>query len=172
MPDYRRGYVPGDSFFHPVNVSRRRECACALRKTIVRIRCPIRLRLRPGCCCPITRMCRLENTISPTVGVSSSGSSSSGTGATLTRPEWLDARRRKRNQSTFWQHRFWGHCIRDQADFCRPIDYIHWNPVKHGYVQRVNDWPCSSLHRYVKQGVLPGHWGSDIPLFVGDTFGE
>jgi len=70
----------------------------------------------------------------------------------LNRPEWMNARRRKRNQSTLWQHRFWEHLIRDEADFNRHIDYIHWNPVKHGYVVQVSHWPYSSFHRYVKQG--------------------
>jgi hypothetical protein len=47
----------------------------------------------------------------------------------LKRPEWMNARRRKRNQRTLWQHRFWEHLIRDEADFNRHIDYIHWHPV-------------------------------------------
>ena len=44
------------------------------------------------------------------------------------------------------------HLIRDEADFNRHIDYIHSNPVKHGYVAQVSHWPYSSFHRYVKQG--------------------
>ena len=54
----------------------------------------------------------------------------------LNRPEWMNSRRKKRNQSTLWQHRFWKHLIRDEADFNRHIDYIHWDPVKHGYGRR------------------------------------
>jgi putative transposase len=49
----------------------------------------------------------------------------------------MNARRRKRNQSILWQHRFWEHLIRDEAEFDRHIDYIDWNPVKHGYVAEV-----------------------------------
>ena len=56
----------------------------------------------------------------------------------------------KRNQSTTWEHRFWEHGIRDPTDCNRPIHYLHWNPVQHGDAQRVNDWPDSSLPRYVK----------------------
>src|ERR1700758_2505145 len=51
-----------------------------------------------------------------------------------------------------WQRRFWEHTIRDENDFERHVDYIHFNPIKHGLVERVRDWPHSSFHRYVKEG--------------------
>ena len=43
----------------------------------------------------------------------------------------------------------------------RHVDYIHFNPVKHGHVARVVDWPWSSFHRYVRHGVLPADWAGD-----------
>jgi putative transposase len=49
--------------------------------------------------------------------------------------------------------------ITDQADFNRHVDYIHWNPVKHGRVKQVADWPYSSFHHYVRLGVYPSTWG-------------
>ncbi|MBB5189654.1 putative transposase [Silvimonas terrae] len=62
-----------------------------------------------------------------------------------------------------WQARFWEHLIRDNLDFQNHIDYVHFNPVKHGHVKRVCDWPWSSFHRYVKQGILPIDWaGSGV----------
>ncbi len=60
-----------------------------------------------------------------------------------------------------WQRRFWEHTIRDEDDFARHVDYIHFNPVKHGYVGRVRDWPYSSFHRYVREGLLPADWAGD-----------
>jgi len=57
-----------------------------------------------------------------------------------------------------WQRRFWEHTLRDARDLERHVDYIHYNPVKHGYVPAAVDWPYSSLHRYVKQGLLPENW--------------
>ena len=60
----------------------------------------------------------------------------------------------RRRETGIWQRRFWGHAIRDDADFERHVDYIHINPVKHGYVTRVCDWPYSSFHRYVKNALL------------------
>jgi putative transposase len=68
---------------------------------------------------------------------------------------------------SLWQKRFWEHTIRDGQDFERHVDYIHFNPVKHGYVARASDWPYSSFHRYVREGVLPKDWAVDEELLVG-----
>ncbi|MTW00483.1 REP-associated tyrosine transposase [Pseudoduganella ginsengisoli] len=57
-----------------------------------------------------------------------------------------------------WQPRYWEHAIRDDADLHKHLDYIHWNPVKHGIVASVRDWPWSSFHRYVKFGAYPADW--------------
>jgi len=70
-----------------------------------------------------------------------------------------------------WQRRFWERTIRDEADFGRHVDYIHFNPVKHRLVTRVQDWPYSSFHQYVRQGVLPIDWGGDMSE-GGLDFGE
>jgi putative transposase len=77
----------------------------------------------------------------------------------------------RRREAGVWQRRFWEHAIRDDADFERHVDYIHFNPVKHGYVTRVCDWPYSSFHRYVKDGLLPADWGGDLGDIQGQ-FGE
>ncbi|MBU2964839.1 transposase [Amphritea sp. 2_MG-2023] len=66
--------------------------------------------------------------------------------------------RMKRGERGIWQRRYWEHLIRDERDLRHHIDYIHWNPVKHGWVSRVCDWPYSSFHRYVKRGVYPENW--------------
>jgi putative transposase len=76
-----------------------------------------------------------------------------------------------KREKGIWQRRYWEHAIRDEADFERHIDYTHYNPVKHGYVTRVLDWPHSSFHRYVEQGVLPADWGGDLKDIKG-SFGE
>ena len=78
--------------------------------------------------------------------------------------------RAKRRELGLWQRRFWEHQIRDEDDFMRHVDYIHFNPVKHGYVQRVIDWPYSSFHMHVKKGLCPIDWagGGDD----GEVYGE
>jgi putative transposase len=64
----------------------------------------------------------------------------------------------KRGERGIWQRRFWEHMIRDEEDFSRHVDYIHWNPVKHGWVDQVSTWPYSSFHSYVRRGVYPLDW--------------
>ncbi|KPQ02396.1 MAG: transposase [Marinobacter sp. HL-58] len=59
---------------------------------------------------------------------------------------------------SLWQKRYWEHTIRSDNDFNRHVDYIHFNPVKHGYVARALDWPYSSFHRFVREGILPADW--------------
>lgn len=79
----------------------------------------------------------------------------------------------KRHESNFWQRRFWEHQIRDEADFTKHVDYIHSNPLKHGLVTQVSDWPHSSLHRYVTEGVYSKDWCGKAKEEINDTgFGE
>lgn len=85
--------------------------------------------------------------------------------------ETISASRHKKGERGIWQRRFWEHRIRDDEDFARHMDYIHWNPVKHGYVQRAIDWPWSSIHRYVRRGDLPAEWGVEVD-FSEKGFGE
>jgi putative transposase len=75
-------------------------------------------------------------------------------------PQRSDSRIKKRELAV-WQRRFWEHRIRDAEDFKRHIDYIHYNPVKHGHVTRVRDWEYSTFHRYVKRGIYATSWGGD-----------
>ena len=80
----------------------------------------------------------------------------------------------KRNANgglALWQRRFWEHTIRNENDFARHVDYVHFNPVKHGLVSRVCDWPYSSFHRYVREKVLPQDWAGDARE-GGADFGE
>jgi putative transposase len=60
--------------------------------------------------------------------------------------------------------------VRDENDYARHFDYIHWNPVKHGLVESVCDWPFSTFHRWVRLGVYSSKWGSreEKPLDFSD----
>jgi len=77
----------------------------------------------------------------------------------------------ERRERGLWQRRYWEHTIRDDADLERHIDYVHFNPVKHGHVSQVRDWPYSTFHRYVERGVLSADWGGNAREF-GGGFGE
>ena len=60
--------------------------------------------------------------------------------------------RARKGEVAIWQRRFWEHQIRDENDLQRHVDYIHYNPVKHGLVQHLEDWPWSTYHKYSKEG--------------------
>jgi len=65
---------------------------------------------------------------------------------------------------TLWQSRYWEHTIRDQADYTRCVEYVHFNPVKHGLVASPIEWPYSSFREYVRRGLYPSAWaaGSEV----------
>jgi len=75
-----------------------------------------------------------------------------------------------KGERLLWQRRYWEHLIRNDEDFANHVDYIHFNPVKHGLVERAMDWPHSSLHRYVREGRLPADWG--LAATLDGKFGE
>ena len=70
------------------------------------------------------------------------------------------------------QRRYWEHQIRDDQDLQAHMDYIHYNPVKHGYVERTSDWPYSSIHRYILMGWLNADWGVHEKSEEDGRFGE
>jgi putative transposase len=80
--------------------------------------------------------------------------------------ERISTSRETRRERGIWQRRFWAHLIENQDDFNRHVDYIHWNPVKHGKVNKVVDWPYSSFHRYVKQSVYSNEWAGGINIDI------
>lgn len=69
--------------------------------------------------------------------------------------------RHRSGERGIWQRRFWEHLIRDEDDYCRHMDYLHFNPVKHNLVANVADWPHSTFHRLVARGVYPRDWGDE-----------
>jgi putative transposase len=81
------------------------------------------------------------------------------------RPSLVD-----KGERGIWQRRYWERLIRDEADLRSHIDYIHFNPVKHGHVLQAMDWPYSTFHRYVAEGILPADWGVGVGGDAG--FGE
>jgi putative transposase len=69
----------------------------------------------------------------------------------------------------YWQDRFWAHLIRDEKDYENHMNYVHYNPVKHGLVERAEDWLWTSLHRLIEDGKYPIDWGAcvEIPEEIG-----
>jgi len=80
-------------------------------------------------------------------------------GPSLLCDEWLNDSKQRRKESPLWQRRYWEHMIRNETDFKWHMDYLHYNPVKHGLASCVQDWPYSTFHRCVKDGIYPEDWG-------------
>jgi putative transposase len=91
---------------------------------------------------------------------------------TLDRSEHIRASRTRKRERGIWQRRYWEHQIRDDEDLARHVDYIHINPVKHGYAKMPTDWPYSSIHRYIRQGLLSRDWAAGINEPYTTGFGE
>ncbi|MBV9861605.1 MAG: transposase [Alphaproteobacteria bacterium] len=88
----------------------------------------------------------------------------------LPRGERVSPSRARKGERGIWQRRYWEHTLRDEADLARHFDYLHFNPVKHGHVARVCDWPHSTFHRMVRLGAYPEDWGgyNGAPVDFGE----
>jgi putative transposase len=86
----------------------------------------------------------------------------------------ISASRDEKGERGIWQRRYWEHTVLDEDDLKRCVDYVHWNPKKHGYVTNVRDWPWSSFHRYVVLGEYTQDWGAQDPApgYVDPEWGE
>ena len=80
--------------------------------------------------------------------------------------------RKLKGERGIWQRRYWEHAIRDKLDYKRHVDYVHYNPVKHGYCERVRDWPYSSFHRFVNRGIYTENWGEGGSVSGGVDYEE
>jgi putative transposase len=83
--------------------------------------------------------------------------------ASLPAGEAICVSRARRGERGIWQRRYWEHQIRDERDFARHVDYIHFNPVKHRWAPSAAAWPHSSFHRFVRQGLYDADWPGTPP---------
>jgi putative transposase len=86
--------------------------------------------------------------------------------------QYRSASRLSKGEQAIWPRRFWEHQIRDETDFMQHVDYIHYNPVKHGLVAAPKDWLYSSFHRYVRDGAYTRDWGADSPIELDGCVGS
>lgn len=70
----------------------------------------------------------------------------------------------RKNERGIWQRRYWEHTVRDEVGFRRCLDYIHYNPVKHGHAARAADWPHSSFRHWMERGGYPSDWASPVDI--------
>jgi putative transposase len=176
VTDYRRNFVPGGSFFFTVNLADRRlrllsEHIDGLRAAFREVR-----QRRPF---TIDAMVVLPDHLHTVWTLPEEDADfatrwrqiKSKFSRALPAVEQISSSRAAKGERGIWQRRYWEHTIRDENDFMRHIDYVHINPLKHGLVTRVIDWPYSSFHSMVKLGVYPEDWAGDQAELSGN-FGE
>jgi putative transposase len=91
----------------------------------------------------------------------------------MPKTERLSAVRRAKGERGIWQRRYWEHTIKNETDYAAHVSYVHINPLKHGLVERVADWPYSSFHRLVEVGIYAEDWAGDgcVDLDAGEAYG-
>jgi putative transposase len=173
MSNYRRAWHPGGTYFFTVNLLQRRQNDLLTRHIdlfrnilrSVRARHPFHIHgwvvlpehlhcvmeLPPGDADFATRWRLIKIEFSKA----------------LPKTERLSAVRAARGERGIWQRRYWEHLIRDEMDYQAHMDYVHINPVKHGLVRRVADWPYSTFHELVKTNVYPPDWGGGYDSTLG-----
>ena len=175
MPDYRRNRVAGGTYFFTVALADRRSDLlireiAALRAAVARTR-----RLHPfhieawvvlpdhmhavwtlpeGDAAFSTRWALIKRFFS----------------ASIPRGEARSASRVAKGERGLWQRRFWEHTVRDPDDFARHVDYVHFNPVKHGLTASAADWPYSTFQQAVARGHYPANWSHQVE--DASEFGE
>lgn len=177
MPDYRRNRVSGGTYFFTVNLLERRNSMLvdridAFREAVrvVHARRPFHIdawvvlpdhmhciwTLPPGDMDYSSRWRAIKVTFAKSIP----------------KTESLSAVRVNKGERGIWQRRFWEHTIRDDSDYTAHMNYVHINPLKHGLVHRVVDWPYSSFHRLVAAGLYPADWaGEAMDLAAGERVG-
>lgn len=169
MPDYRRWRVPGGTYFFTVNLLDRR--SDALTRHIEHLRAAVRLtrQQRPFY---IDAWVVLPDHMHCVWTLPPGDSDFSNRWKAikirfvqkLPATECRSKVRISRGERSIWQRRFWDHVIRNDQDYANHIDYCHWNPIKHGQVKQLANWPYSSFHRYVQKGILPANWTCTFDL--------
>ncbi len=183
MPNYRRTNVPGGTFFFTVVSWRRRPVLCnpdiraSLRAAITNVRSthPVTVEamvllpdhlhcvwiLPEGDADFAVRWAMIKRLVTHDCGRRYPAFAN------------ISASRKARHEGVIWQRRYWEHQVRDRPDLIRCLDYLHWNPVRHGYVGAVIEWPWSSFHRYVRQGHYHADWGGPgVIASEVEDFGE
>lgn len=179
MTNYRRVYSPNGTYFFTINLNNRNSRLLTdninlLREAFKKVKDQYSFTINAITVLPEHFHCVLtfqdiNQNYSTIIRLIKSNFSRGISSNELTTPS-----RQGKKERGIWQRRFWAHLIISDEDYRRHIEYCYYNPVKHGYVTIVSDWPYSSFHRDVKSGLFPVDWGGESPLeLVGDlNFGE
>jgi putative transposase len=167
MPNYRRNRIPGGTYFFTVNLLERKSALLVkhigeLREAVrvVREKEPFHVDawvVLPDHMHAIWTLPSGDDRYSDRWRAIKKAFSKA-----IPKTEYISLTRANRHERGIWQRRFWEHTICDDKDYAAHMNYVHYNPVKHGWAGSVREWPFSSFHRLVKIGVYPLDWaGSD-----------
>jgi putative transposase len=167
MVRYRRNFVPGGTFFFTLTLADRRlslltENVTLLRETMRHIH-----RLQPWTTDAIAVMPEHLHML----WTLPEGDTKYAQRIRMIKARFTSELRKNgawSNDTSPWQSRYWEHTIRDERDFENHVAYIHYNPVKHGHALRPIDWPHSSFHRYVREGMLASDWSAGVAIDIGE----
>ncbi len=170
MTEYRRAHVAGAMYFFTVNLAERHGAPLlvqqvhALREVMqtVRLKHPFEIIaavVLPDHLHAIWQLPQGDADYANRWSLIKSGFSRH-----LPKTERISASRAERRERGIWQRRYWEHLLRDEEDLRQHVEYIHYNPVKHGHCASPIDWPHSSFHRYVRQGLYAPDWAADTRI--------
>jgi putative transposase len=175
MPDYRRNRVPGGTFFFTVNLFDRRSNLLVthidvLRDAVRRVRARAPFHVRTWVVLPDHLHCLWTLPQGDADFPGRWRAIKVAFAKSLPGVEPRSAVMTRRGERGIWQRRYWEHTIRDDQDYAAHFDYIHFNPVKHGLVGHPADWPYSTFHRCVTNGLYPAGWTGrgDEPQDTGE----
>lgn len=164
MSNYRRAWHPGGTYFFTVALLQRRGNDLLtreidlLRNVVADVRARHPFRIHGWVVLPDHMHCIIELPPEDADFATRLRLIKIGFSKGVAKTERRSAVRIRRGERGIWQRRFWEHLIRDDADHCAHMDYVHINPLKHGLVERIVDWPYSTFHRLVADGMYPADW--------------
>jgi putative transposase len=162
--DYRRIWHQGGTYFFTVNCLQRRDNTLLvdyidqLRAAVQSVKAKYPFKIHAWAVLPEHIHCILQLPTNDADYALRWRLIKSAFSKSIVKLEYRSDVRVKRNERGIWQRRYWAHLITDEKDYQAHMDYVHINPVKHGLVRRVQDWPYSTFHRLVKQGIYPENW--------------
>ncbi len=170
MPDYRRYRIPGGTYFFTVNLLQRKPNDLlvrhidVLRKSVYNTRQRWPFHIDAWVVLPDHLHCVWTLPAGDDDNTNRWRCIKQAFSKAMQKTERRSIVRVGRGERGIWQRRFWEHRILDDADYEAHIDYCHINPLKHGLVEHVADWPYSTFHRYVKRGIYPLDWATPLSM--------
>ena len=166
MTNYRRPGTPDATWFFTVNLAERKgntrlvTHVDALRRSFASVRERHPFHIEAIVVLPDHLHCMWRLLDGDADNATRWGLIKAGFSRALPHGERINASRRARGERGIWQRRFWERQIRDEDDYAAHVDYIHYNPVKHGHADTAAAWPYSSFHAFMAKGIYLPDWAT------------